>query len=499
MSRPSLVPRSIALLLACAGCPSSSGTTSVSGTTETTSTGATTTNDKTTTSNGETTAEPGTTATSVGPASTSESSSTATTEDPDPTDTGESMNLKSSVTQYGVTWTFDSPHQVGQFVTGDWWVVGPVTIVSVDPAPSEGRNGSMLDPRGAQDYDSRAGKYQAGLRALFPLTLAGTRSLVSSISHVETPECLQGNANGWYTYNGECQRGPIATQAILTVVPEPQRADAFRPPYAGADKPIFYADDLCWDALPKLAPPPEAPDPEALLRHVERPWLDHLSSWEMQHGCATLNMFCYGREIGHIIATLAAYVLLDTPDQQELARRLVQLGIDNYGVVHAGDGWGADGGHFNGRKFPIVFAGALLGVPEMQSPGVYIGNEDPMTYYGAEDKALWGRVCDSCYLASGCDYKGECEGGAKDCRDPDLLVDGCDDYRNCCTSSAWVGEALAIHAMNQKSAWGHDAFFDYIDRWMSGDVVGGGATSNAFVKAMWQLYRDTPPAVTSCK
>ena len=32
------------------------------------------------------------------------------------------------VTQYGITWTFDRPVQAGQFVTGDWWVVGPVTV-----------------------------------------------------------------------------------------------------------------------------------------------------------------------------------------------------------------------------------------------------------------------------------------------------------------------------------------------------------------------------------
>ena len=36
-----------------------------------------------------------------------------------------------SVTQDGVTWTFDQPRQTGRFVMGDWWVVGPVTVVSV--------------------------------------------------------------------------------------------------------------------------------------------------------------------------------------------------------------------------------------------------------------------------------------------------------------------------------------------------------------------------------
>ena len=30
----------------------------------------------------------------------------------------------SSVTQWGITWTFNADYEVGQFVTGDWWVVG---------------------------------------------------------------------------------------------------------------------------------------------------------------------------------------------------------------------------------------------------------------------------------------------------------------------------------------------------------------------------------------
>ena len=38
-----------------------------------------------------------------------------------------------SVTQYGITWTFDRAYPVGQFINGDWWVVGPVIIKDIDP------------------------------------------------------------------------------------------------------------------------------------------------------------------------------------------------------------------------------------------------------------------------------------------------------------------------------------------------------------------------------
>ena len=42
-------------------------------------------------------------------------------------------------------------------------------------------------------------------------------------------------------------------------------------------------------------------------------------------------------------------------------------------------------------------------------------------------------------------------------------------YRRCCTSAAWVAQALALRLMKAEQAWDHDAFFDYCDRWMYED------------------------------
>jgi hypothetical protein len=39
-------------------------------------------------------------------------------------------------------------------------------------------------------------------------------------------------------------------------------------------------------------------------------------------------------------------------------------------------------------------------------------------------------------------------------------------YRRCCTSVAWVAQALVVRLMRAERAWGHDPFFDYVDRWM---------------------------------
>ena len=47
----------------------------------------------------------------------------------------------------------------------------------------------------------------------------------------------------------------------------------------------------------------------------------------------------------------------------------------------------------------------------------------------------------------------------------------------CCTSVGWVAQALALRLMHAEKAWNHDAFFDYVDRWMFEDDA-------AFVKTI---------------
>jgi hypothetical protein len=56
--------------------------------------------------------------------------------------------------------------------------------------------------------------------------------------------------------------------------------------------------------------------------------------------------------------------------------------------------------------------------------------------------------------------------------------------------------------MNATTIWDHDAFFDYVDRWMSPDekctakiaIAGSGSsipTPDLFVAQMWTAYRNT--------
>lgn len=102
-----------------------------------------------------------------------------------------SADAATSINQYGITWNFNANYTTGQFVNGDYWVVGPVTITSISPATTtSGRimHGSMLNPKmsESQGYDSSISyfTYNASLNVArtMPLTIQPGNSLVSTIS-----------------------------------------------------------------------------------------------------------------------------------------------------------------------------------------------------------------------------------------------------------------------------------------------------------------------------
>lgn len=388
------------------------------------------------------------------------------------------------ITHRGITWHFSSAVKAGQFITGDWWVVGPVTVAKVDPEPTPGRHGSSLDPVGnKQGYDDRGGRYDATEAEQFPLTIDGIASLVSSESKV----------SGDFKNNGN-----MVTQAVLTILDEIPPADAFRPQYAKGPKTVFRWSDLDLKKLPSLDIPTSPSNAATVLELLSNgPRIDQIGSWQMQHSCAEGNWGtydgkfkgCYGRDYSNLISEAAAITLVDVPEREGLVQALVQIGIDNYGSLRAGTRWTADGGHNSGRKFPIVFAGALLGDPDLSKVGTDYAQdaafgENGQTYFGANSKALFGKDADPKYFLAGCSGS-----GAKDARDPAGLVDSCPDYRNCCTSNTWVGQALVIHQLGLVDAWNHPAYFEYVDRWMTADVSGGGKAKTVFVDAMWAAYR----------
>ncbi len=384
---------------------------------------------------------------------------------------GGRVTMLGSVTRNGITWTFDQQYPVGRFVNGDYYVIGPVTITAISPAPAGGRNGSMVDPPidDVQAYDSRAYNYDPGRVVTPPLVLQPGQSLVSTAS------CDDAQ----FTF--------LESAAVLTCLSAAVPEDTFRPPYVAGDKPLYSAAGLHLELLPSLPPVAAAPDPASLAAALEPVWLDHQPGWHGRFIHPRSNMPDYGREIATCINDAALMVLLDLPADQKrlLVIRLVQLGIDFNGIADAGGGWTADGGHASGRKWPILFAGLMLGDQHLLSIGrrdVDFG-EDCQTFYVTQadvDRGV-GYTADELNMP---------EWGIRHCFAPQQdTPDWNASYRQCCTANAWVGAVLAARLLGMEQDWNHPALFDYQDRFMNMQPPGQFRAWSSFAESMWDTYR----------
>ncbi len=407
----------------------------------------------------------------------------------------------------GITWSFGSDYQVGQYVTGDWWVLDSgsgVKVNSVSPSPSGSgsskQNGSVINPSGnSQGYDGRVYNFSSSLSISYPVTLHTGDSLVSTKSNTSSQN--EPDITG---YSVAPDNAYLQSAAVLTVVSSVPAQGSFRPTYIGTNKVTYNTSMLQRQLLLKLPlnSKPSLSYLNNVTNYFANPWLDHLQGWTARAMHPLSNMPNYGREVGISVSQAACLLSLDYTDSQlePLLDNFVQLGIDLYATSQTGRSWPADGGHENGRKWAILFAGIMLDNNAMKSVKSEFG-EDDQTYYGVTPSknsgqayvAYWGRDCVSSYQDSGCSGS-----GTKDCRAQTHDKDGCQDYRNCCTSYTWVGYALVAQLMNQKSIWNHDAFFDYVDRWMGygndpqvgpGTYINAGSTGESFIADMWNQYR----------
>lgn len=428
------------------------------------------------------------TATSVADSSKSAHAAVSATTAPPPPGT------TSSITKDGITWIFSQPVPAGQFVTGDYYVVGPVTVTAISPAPTTSSpylNGSVLNlptANGKSGFDSRLNDgsdqswwFDASLRSYPPITLHAGDALVSSISLAQIhslPEVMRAS---------DMSASPVRTVSVLTVVSSAPSADAFRPSYCDRSQTIYHAGALQRSLLPSLAPPNPASTPT--LAQFEswyrRPWID---TNPFLFDAPAEYMPSYGQHIAFAdsYASLLLMLNFSTSQKVNLTNYIVQYGIDLYGCVQAGVGWPAFGGHRSGRKLPIVLAGILLNENGMKNVSAAYPDqfgEDMQTVYVNQIPGGYQQAWQGASVIYGGHYGVQNNGqpvsaglyGPYEQLQPMNwpLINGNEQlgeaYRRCCTSVSWAGEALAIHLLQAESVWNHPAFFDYVDRWMTED------------------------------
>ena len=453
------------------------------------------------------------------------------------------LPLAGSVSQYGITWTFEKPVPVGHFVNGDFYVVGPVTVAAITPPPLAGadvpaaelaeaekqrvkdgkyvRNGSMLNPPARQEvaYDSGIRNYfHLELLAVPPIGMKPGDCLVSTIS-------LKVGEKDQFPYHGgdggreHHDDSPIKTAAILTCVADPQPADAFRPSYGDRSQKIYLAHNLRWSLLRQLPPPADTPDVKTWIRVFQRPWVNTCFFGFEQ---PMENMPHYGQWVGQAQSMGGLLLMLNLPpnEKEVLTINMVQVGIDYWGLVRNGHpGWEGWGGHGSGRKFPIVLAGVLLGDNEMAAPTVSFPKvefgEDNQTMYGHGWTGATALFSGHSGIQSATGKSERPDWGPYEQLDPSKWAKSnlqSESYRRANTSSSWVGQALVIRMLHLEKDWNHEPFLDYVDRWMTEDDTeprhtimkswpDAGFTDQAkwaqegyawepFVKTMWDQYRN---------
>ncbi|RZU98370.1 hypothetical protein EV698_0615 [Spiribacter vilamensis] len=281
----------------------------------------------------------------------------------------------SSLGQHGITWTFDKEYQVGRFITGDYWIVGPVTITEIDPPLKESdfgdRNGTMINAaNGKQGLDGyrtpRYGQIQYDeslnieARDGLPVTVDPGNSVISAIGR---------NLDA----DGENINPMLQSVGILTVVSEPPPADAFRPSYVGADKVIYRWSDVeaNLSRLPNRTPVAGIPSSYEYIEKLRGPWaLLSVPGWQGRYMHAGENMPNYHREVGRFLGRSAVLVTMRTHNRMEVLKHLLQVGIDYYAVGQTMQGTAAQ------WQWPVIFAGIMLGDEKMRD--VYLtGNRHP--------------------------------------------------------------------------------------------------------------------------
>ena len=427
-----------------------------------------------------------------------------------------------SVTQYGVTFIFNKAYPCGTFANGDYWVSpnsgeSNVVVTALTPNAANGRNGWMVNPStNESSYDNRLYDYSASLMPSLPYAAKANESLVKAIS--ASGSCIDSG-------NNPC----LSTAVVLTVlgsIPSNNGATIFRPPYVGTAKPLYSTTQLQTALLPSLAPVSSAPSLDSIKNRYQRVQLDHSNSWTGRYmhpsqnfpGSGGNGVSEYGSEIASDNNDAALRLMLSDSTSTKMPALInyVQAGIDWYWTIKDGLRYAPDGGHFVGRKLPVVFASVMLGDQSMKNfiktaPYAAFGDDGHVYYSTVAGRALFGQ--------SGCgtgeyDQALQNGSGAKDCKDPIEKIDGgtqpgLGGYDGCCIVMPNKASSLGARLLSEgRAIWNYEPFHQYVDRWVTfgawtqsdplnrfpnlhGTGANGGSYYTQFQSNMWNAYRST--------
>lgn len=310
----------------------------------------------------------------------------------------ETFLTASSVTQYGITYTFSETQAVAQYPTGDWRVLGPVSITSITPASTQASGVYLDDPAAWGPSWVHGATRNPGNRSWTPGGLIATNkgnqsqglNQVPSITgYGGTPyshsanqdpgatgvplDVSTGTVMKFVSRDGQGGRGAPykATRpggldmAVLTVVDDLGAANALRPGVPAADTSHHFIESD-WDLsiFNNFAKPSAAPTAAAAIAAVQRAFaLQFTDSVNSENAHAYNNHPSYGREIAKSVHTTALALHCDYTSAEKIAmlNGLYGLAIDTHErMIEGGDCQVPSGGGNGWKKSVLCIVRAAL-------------------------------------------------------------------------------------------------------------------------------------------
>jgi hypothetical protein len=305
------------------------------------------------------------------------------------------------ISQHGVTWTISGQKTCGQFINGDWWVVGPFSFVSIAPSFDGKNHGWEVNPPGAKDgqgwthqqFDSRVSDYVNPISLSSYVAKAGD-SIVKAVSaNVGSATCMP------------CLKS-ASVLTVLGAVPDDNGATVFRPPYIGVVKPLISVNTLA-GTISLLPSNPRANIPSAstdvTLEGVRQQFRGVNLVYKAGEGGSAINpadfIDFYGGDKTRKLNSAILRLMLDETLQQKMPAlvNVLQYGIDTtYVYKNTGNAWLVNQKGFSPNvRALLALTATLLNMSDMKAEltkpaaGKNFG-EDNFIYRGRNGMALWG-------------------------------------------------------------------------------------------------------------
>lgn len=369
----------------------------------------------------------------------------------------------------GFTWVFNKPVRIGKAPSGIPWIAlggDIVSIVEIVPPAGQTIIGSMRDPQPLQGTGAKQAidpgntEYDATLRIDTELPYAlGTP--MHAVNDYTTLVAVTRRVD----MDQQISRSRWQRCGTLTVYSNAPVSNVLAPPW---NRKVHIADrtvSVDFESLPDLPVPASMPDVDWLCDRLQHVYLDLEVNWTVRNYSAIDNWPDYGREYANLTQLVCSLLCLDIPraKKERVANIVAQHALWLHGIIHAEgvNGWAPDGGHASGRKLPYLVGMHLM---DLSFTFDAMCGEDAQTFFVGDEDIGSGRYQES--------HRGMAEWGIRHATYPQYdSPEWSAPYRQCCTANAWGVAAKVARLLGITDAWGHDAFFAYVDRYLETETA----------------------------